>query len=765
MYMAHNSLTPDGNGFARYILSGRIPLLMFSCFILLAVAQPGEAFSREMKHVLVLHSYHKGLTWTDNEDSGIRSVFQKRAADIELHTEYLDFKTAADDEHRQRLFRLLRHKYAAQRFKAVIATDDDAYNFYLQHRKTLFPGVPLFFCGVNYFEEAQRKGLEDTVTGVIEAFDVPQTLKTILQLHPQTSRLIVINDNSTTGQANKKILFDVLPEFEKKIKVDYFEELSMEELREKVGTLAGGDIILLLTFNRDRAGKVFNYDQSIALISEAAMVPIYGVWDFYLGKGIVGGMLTSGVDQGRTAAEMTLAFLDGNRIKDLPVVKVSPNRFMFDYLQLSRFGLDVSDLPAGSLVLNQPVSFYATHKELVWSAIVIFVSMIAVIRLLLINLKQRQRSEKALRESEERFRSLVEQSPVGIVMVRDLTILYANSKYAEIHGYQSADEVMVLNLKNMVASESWEYFVELVVKHLADPENDVVFEGLGVRKDGSEFFGMVTASRIQLEDGPASIAFVQDISKRKQDEFEISRLNEELLRNEKLAILGQLSGSVSHELRNPLGVINNAVYLLKIMLKDADEITREYLDIIKEEVNNSQRIVTDLLDFARRKPPHPKAVEIRDLINSSLKKCVIPHHVEVRAAFTDALPMLRVDRQQLEQVLQNLIINGIQAMPGGGTLSVTVQRSRGYQAVKHEAEIFDNGLAADFIEICISDNGEGIAPENMGKLFQPLFTTKPKGIGLGLVVCKNLVEANKGVIRVESEPGAGTTFTVILPIA
>ena len=228
---------------------------------------------------------------------------------------------------------------------------------------------------------------------------------------------------------------------------------------------------------------------------------------------------------------------------------------------------------------------------------------------------------------------------------------------------------------------------------------------------------------------------------------ELLDAQEDLVRKEKLAILGQLSGSVGHELRNPLGVMSNAVYFLKLVLPDADETTKEYLEIIKHEIDNSLRIITDLLDFARTRPPQWQLVTAEELVRQSLDRCSIPDNVTVTVDIPEALPRLNADPQQMGQVLTNFITNGVQSMKNGGPLSVS-------------ALLVDN----DFVAISVADAGEGITPENMKKLFHPLFTTKVKGIGLGLVVCKNLVEANGGWIDVASEPWKGAKFTVTLPV-
>ena len=256
---------------------------------------------------------------------------------------------------------------------------------------------------------------------------------------------------------------------------------------------------------------------------------------------------------------------------------------------------------------------------------------------------------------------------------------------------------------------------------------------------------------------------------------------QQLIRKEKLSVLGQLAGIVGHEIRNPLGVINNAVYFLKTLMPDADAIVKEYLDIIKQEIDNSLRIITDLMDFARTRPSHKEQVAIAAPINQGIGKCLIPENIAIAVDIPETLPTLLVDPAQMEQVFQNLVANAVQAMPEGGALRVAARRVQGSPAFAKsfgaasgrkaqggdeslQPSTSDHGPDKDFIEITVSDTGGGISPENMKKIFQPLYTTKTKGIGLGLVVCRNLVEANGGKITVESHLGSGTIFTVELPI-
>ena len=225
---------------------------------------------------------------------------------------------------------------------------------------------------------------------------------------------------------------------------------------------------------------------------------------------------------------------------------------------------------------------------------------------------------------------------------------------------------------------------------------------------------------------------------------DLETAQEELVRKERLAILGQLAGGVSHELRNPLGVMKNSVYYLKMVLPE-DERVRKHLGIMEREVTTATRIVSDLLDFARAKPPSQVPTDLSELVREVLDRTPLAENVEVVARLAPDLPPVAVDALQVQQVLGNLITNGAQAMPEGGTLTIETARAEGGARV------------------AVSDTGVGIAPENLEKIFQPLFTTKAKGIGLGLAVAQGLAEANGGTISVESAVGRGSRFLVVFP--
>jgi two-component system, NtrC family, sensor histidine kinase HydH len=237
-----------------------------------------------------------------------------------------------------------------------------------------------------------------------------------------------------------------------------------------------------------------------------------------------------------------------------------------------------------------------------------------------------------------------------------------------------------------------------------------------------------------------------------------SQIYETMKERDRLAALGQMAAGLAHEIRNPLGSIKGAAqYLEPIGAQLADPNTKEFLDIIVEEVNRLNKIVSQFLDYARPYRGDQTPLDINDVVRKTLhllEKEEGAARVEISTNLVEGLPPVRADAEQLRQVFLNLAINAVQAMPQGGQLQVSTSLRRSTR----------RGAAAAFLEVRFRDTGMGIPLGDVRNLFIPFFTTKEKGTGLGLPISQRIIENHGGTIEPRSQPGAGATFTVLLPV-
>jgi PAS domain S-box-containing protein len=377
-----------------------------------------------------------------------------------------------------------------------------------------------------------------------------------------------------------------------------------------------------------------------------------------------------------------------------------------------------------------------------------------------------KQAEEAQQESEERFRLLVEYAADAFFLHdSDSSILDVNRRACESLGY-TREELLSLSIQDFDPAfdlgelEQWEQMV---------PGEPVTFERVHIRNDGTTFPVEVRLGVFKSGERRLFLALVRDITERKRAEEalkeysehleemveertkELRDAQEQLIRKERLAVLGQMAGGVGHELRNPLGAISNAAYFLSMVLEEPEPEVKETLEILQKEVKTSEMIISSLLDFARAKPPTRRKVDINDVVQETLSRATVPENVEVVSQLDETLPIILADPDQLGQVFENIILNAIQAMPEGGQLVVKT------------SEVSEKLPKSEWVAISFADTGMGISQENLNKLFEPLFTTKAKGVGLGLAVVKSLVDGHGGTIEIQSKVGKGSTFTVRLP--
>jgi PAS domain S-box-containing protein len=351
-----------------------------------------------------------------------------------------------------------------------------------------------------------------------------------------------------------------------------------------------------------------------------------------------------------------------------------------------------------------------------------------------------------------------------VVKDREFRFVLVNEALSEMIGFPARTMLGRTDFEFFKESEA-RFFREMDTRVFATGETVVTEEPI---TDASGAKHVLTTTKRPLL-GPGGevthvVGIIHDITRLKAAEDDLRVTNEELerrvrartaalqaaqselVRSERLAVLGQLAGGLAHQIRNPLGAITNAAYVLqRTVARHPDADASRAIAIILEEVWQANRIITDLIDYARVRMPERRDVDLAVVIDQALDAVVRGAVVIERALLP--VPRVSVDPDQVRDALVNLIKNAVEAMPGGGTLKLATR---------------DDG---DEVELVISDTGPGIPKEMRDRLFEPLVSTKPLGLGLGLTTARALIQNQGGSIGCESPDGQGTRFVIRLPAA
>jgi signal transduction histidine kinase/ActR/RegA family two-component response regulator len=359
----------------------------------------------EDKTVLILHSYNQGLSWTDNlNNSIVEQLSQSEHITIDIRIEYMDTKRFEHESYLQSYAEYLLPKYKDTQLDLIISTDNAAFEFLKKYQESFVKNTPVVFCGLNNVST-----YPEGFTGIIENIDVEDNLKSILSIHPDYRKIYIAIDNSITGKAIKQQASSVINAKFPNLKYEYLTDYSFDELKTKLSTLSNGDIFLLIIFNYDKEGEIIPYDIILEEITPFCKVPIYGTWDFYLEKGIIGGKITSGYYHGLEAGSIATQILQGLNINDIPVSS-GPTKYIFDFPQLEAHNISTDALPQGSIIVNKPTNVFTKNKELfALIASIILLLTVTIIFLLIIVRKE----QKAL-VKERLFLNEIESKKVAL---------------------------------------------------------------------------------------------------------------------------------------------------------------------------------------------------------------------------------------------------------------------------------------------------------------------------------------------------------------
>lgn len=392
--------------YAAYSIVFLILILLLSSRIPSFAVKAEEAYQ---KNVLVLNSYHDSFNWTHEQSAGILSGLKSNGKNVSISIEYMDWKNFNAKENLDYLYEIYSYKYKNKHLDLIITTDDAALEFALKYRETIFSDAPIVFSGVNL--EGIRTLIKDqsNVTGVAEEIDPIDTLRLALEVNPLIEKIYLLYDNSESGLSTGQLVNDTIKAYNSDIKIVDWNNLSFDEILYNVQDLDSNSIVFMTTYSSDINNTVYDIDYVINEVCSLSNIPVYGLYDYALGHGIIGGKMLSGRLQGEKAAQIAIRILSGEKPSDIPILYTNTTRSAFDYNQLVHFDIPLDMLPMDSEVINKPFSLFQTYKTLVLSITGVFILIIIFVLILLFYIKKLRRMKKDLNLKNEELSQLYEE--------------------------------------------------------------------------------------------------------------------------------------------------------------------------------------------------------------------------------------------------------------------------------------------------------------------------------------------------------------------
>ncbi|MBV5279470.1 MAG: PAS domain-containing protein [Campylobacteraceae bacterium] len=682
----------------------------------------------ETKEILLLHSYNKGLKWTDGVSAGIEHIVKKHDH-YELTTEYMDSKKIESESYFKELLDLYQKKFKKRKYAAIIVADNYAYNFALKYHNELFENTPIIFCGVENFNLADIQPLlREQVTGVIEYKDIRKNLEIMYKLFPSIKMVYIISDDAYSSLAIQEQIINESNDFKDKFRVVFDNQIDFDNIDEKINKLPKHSAILFTSFYKDMYGNYVPYHKLQSFFNRIKF-PVFVVNQIHLGEGVIGGVMINPYEQGTLAATKAFEILQGKKPSEISIDTPKSNYF-FDNKILRKFGISLSDIPSQSEVINGPKNFYEEHRKFVENAFAMLPFLLIVFALLILNIIKRISLEKEL-----------------LLQGRLDYVLLNNIKSAI---FWKSNDGIILGCNDLLCQIVQKGKSEIIGRHVKEVMPQVC------KKTQSSKDNLVNSEEVQIETKPGNfidilvrrtyytneknevegiVTILTDITEQKRIDTERKRHEQFVIQRSKQSEVGEMIASIAHQWKTPLVEISAIAQELlykrrKKVLDEAD--TKEFVDDIMTQVKYMSNTIDDFRKFI--KPSSVKIFfDVREAIDTLLS--VVNHSVKYNYI---SINIIQKTNNQLlafgypnefKQCILNIINNA----------KDSILKNRETKEIEGVIEI-ELDSDDNFIYLSISDDGCGIEESKLESIFDPFMSTKENGDGFGLYMARLIIE-------------------------
>ncbi|MFW5841206.1 MAG: ABC transporter substrate binding protein, partial [Planctomycetota bacterium] len=735
--------------------------------LLVAWVVPGpRAAARDapdVDHVLLIHSYTPDFPWTASQDAGIRRELLAYDPDIVIHSVYMDTKVVAVDEmerYSSHVADTIRIKFGQVDFDGVIVTDNNALNYILSHRADV-KNAPVVFTGINAFTPEMIAG-QERITGVSENLAMVETIRLALRMHPQTRHIAVVSDEVVSGRIQMQRLAEELANLRKEgYDVIELSGLRWQELAAGLEALPENTIVLHISLFQTADGRRFSWRQGLRFLDEHSRAPIYSAGGWTLGYGPVGGVVTRGLPHGQQAGRMMVRILEGTDPSEIPV-QPCLREIWFDANKLSEAGLELDDLPAGATVINRRITFYQRYWRLIWTVATVFGSLVLLLASLSMVILRKRRIQRQLETEQNLLTNVIANVP-HLVFWKDTSLIYrgCNENFARFVGFENSEQVIGKTDLDLLDSEDRAHHCMTQDRAVINTGQPILEIEELVPAGDSEVTLVIT--KVPMRD-PAGrvhgvLCLCRDVTRQRM-------LEQQVQHSQKMEAIGQLAGGIAHDFNNLLAVIQGNIELMQLQL-EPDDPNAPLSEEVLTAARRAAELTQQLLNFARKGRMQLGPLDVRKAIEdvTNILSRSIDRSIEIQLDLQAERHVVQGDDSQLHNALLNLGLNARDAMPDGGTLRFSTRLvHRSEEDCRNAAS--RNMVPGTYLRIDVADTGCGMTESTMRRAFEPFFTTKDvgKGTGLGLASVYGTAVSHNGDIEIDSEPGQGTTVSLLLPL-
>ncbi len=719
-------------------------LLLFTALAATAADPP--------RHVLIIHSFGREFAPLDSVAQEFQDVLSAQSPlPVEFSEASLERARLDGPDREQPLIEFLAAIHQTHPPDLVVPFGAPAVLFTHRNRSRLFPSAPTLAVGADK-RRIDAVADQPWLTSVSFAANVPLFARNITSLLPDTRHLFVVFGTAPVDQFWDSETRREWPAILPGIEIHWLSNLPLASITQTLASTPPNSAVFHGIMTRDAAGALHEHEDALAAVRAASNAPVFGFSTEQIGLGTVGGPLLSTREVGRTAAHVALRILSGESPANITTPSVPQGQPVYDWRELQRWNIPASRLPQGSSILFKPPGLWQSHRSAVLTTAAVVTTQSALI-IALLTARRRARDTMAnLRLTTEAASvGLWQDAPDGrneIIASPEWRALFNLPPSGPI----SSDDIVARVHPDDRAAVS--HALANAVQNGApyDLEHRVILPDGSTRWIASRG----RADRPTPSQKPRRRGVSLDITARRHSETELARQRGELAHLSRAASLGELSAALAHELNQPLGsILSNAQAAQHLIANPSPDLT-EIRDILADIVSEDRRasnVIIRLRSLLERGDTLPVPVSLHHCIDDALnllKNDLLTRNIHVVRNFSPDLPNVMAERVHLQQLLLNLISNAADAMDA--------------QPPDQRTLTFTTALHQNSIQLDVADTGTGFSspPES---LFQPFHSSKPRGLGMGLAICRTIAEAHRGQLTAESPPGTGAVFHLSLPAA